>query len=137
MNVPTPVCTCARPREIAREWIVAAGIEEHDAGLALAFKLHLLQHKVERNGFKIEITLALQLSIDRHEMVAARHLQSVAGIEQQAGVRLGEGAGKIAHLGVERLLVEVEAEDHRKPERRKRRRHVAGVVDGVRERPCV
>ena len=34
-------------RQVARQRIVAAGIEEHDVGLALALELHLLEHEVD------------------------------------------------------------------------------------------
>ena len=75
-----------------------------------------LRMKSTRDRLEVEVALALQAGIDRDQVVAARHLQPVAGVEEHRGIRAIERAGEIAHLGVEAALVDIEAEhDRRSP----------------------
>ena len=102
------------PMERARfraKRIVAAGVEEHDVGLVGAAELHLLQDEVEVDGVEVEIALALHAGIDGHEIVAPGDLQAVAGIEEDGDVGVLQQVGEVADLGVERALVDVDAED--------------------------
>ena len=54
--------------------------------------------------------------IDGHEVVLARHLQAVAGVEEHADVCAPAARGELAHLAVEGGLVEVDAFDDLKAE---------------------
>jgi hypothetical protein len=120
-----------RPGKIARQRIVATGIEEDDVGLALALELHLPQHEVQGHGFEIEIALVYELGVDRNEVIAAGDLEAVPGVEQQADVGLSQGPREIAHLEIETALVEIEAEDHLEAQVREDGSHILGVVGGV------
>ena len=117
--------------EIARQRVVATGIEEDDVGLAFALELHLPQHEVQGHGLEIEVALVYELGIDRNEVIAAGDLEAVPCVEQQADVGLSQDSRKIAHLEIEAALVEIEAEDHLEPQVREDGAHVLGVVGGV------
>ena len=96
ISVPTLVSTCARPRpaapdrvpsrarQVRRQRIVAAGVEEDDVGARVGF--HAAQHEIEVDGAEVEIGLGLDLCVDRHQIVLAGDLQSVAGVKQQRHV---------------------------------------------------
>ena len=64
--------------------IVATGVEKNQpyAGLAR----HLPQNEIHRHGLEVEGGLVLKRGIDRKQVVAARNLQPVAGIEEKGDV---------------------------------------------------
>jgi hypothetical protein len=70
-------------REIGGERIVAAGIEKHDAIVALH---HVLQHEVELDGLEIEIGFGFEQRIDRSEEVPLIDLQAVASIIEESDI---------------------------------------------------
>ena len=108
--------------EVARQRIVAAGVEEQDVGLGLA--LHGLLHEIETHGLDAQCGGARKLGVHRHEVVHARDLQAVARIVEHAGVGAGKRAFEFEDLAVHGALVEVGAEDHREAQRLERGGHV-------------
>ena len=141
ISVPTLVSTCARPRldragaraeparQVRRQRIVAAGVEENDVGPRVG--LHAAQHQIEIDGAEIEIGLGLDLGVDRHEIVLAGDLQSVAGVEQQRHVGVRQLFAEAPHRRAHALIIEVEPADHLEAQSLQRRRHVGGVVGRV------
>src|SRR5262245_9466379 len=82
---------CCRPRahcarEVARQWVVSASIENNDRRLALAIYLHLAKDELEFDGLELQVTFALQFCIDRHEVVLKADLQPMPRIEEQRHV---------------------------------------------------
>src|SRR5262245_28950674 len=69
-----------RARQVARERIVATGIQKDDVGLGIA--LHLLEHKIELDGLKIEIPFGLKLGIRGYKIVETADLQAMAGVKE-------------------------------------------------------
>ena len=82
------------PREVRRERVVAAGVEEQDVGGRLA--LHCPLHEIKPHHLEIERRRGPQLRINRDQVVGARYLQTVPGIEEHADVRADERSGEIA-----------------------------------------
>jgi hypothetical protein len=109
------------------------GVEEHDVGFIRAAELHLLHDEVEVDGVEVEIALALQMRVDGNEVVAPGHLQPVPGVEEDGRVGVFQEVGEIAHLGVERALVEVDTEDDVEAGALQRRGDLVGVVDRIGE----
>ena len=146
MKVPSPVEAAARPRpiagrarphragEIARQRIVAAGVEDDDRRLALAVDLHLAQHEFELHRLELEVALALELGVDRHQVVLRADLQPVPGVEEQRDVGIGELVGEGPQGAVELAPVGVERLDDLEADGLQGRRHVARVVQRVGER---
>jgi len=60
------------PRQVRRQRIVAAGVEENDVGPRVGF--HAAQHQIEIDGAEIEVGLGLDLSIDRNQVILAGDL---------------------------------------------------------------
>ena len=59
------------------------------------------------------------------------------GVEENAGIGVGQRTGEVAHLQVEGPLVEVEPEQHLDADLFQRGRHVGGIVGGIGERARV
>ena len=98
---------CAHgPREVGRERVVAARVEEQDVGGRLA--LHCPLHEIKPHHLEIERRRAPQLRIDRDQVVGARYLQTVSGVEEHADIRADERSGEIADFSLERGLVEID-----------------------------
>ena len=118
-------------REIGGKRVVAAGIEEDEAGRGVPH--HVLQHEVELDGFEIEVGFGFELRIDRREEVPLVDLQTVAGIIEEADIgaaqRLGEGPDALLHVA----LAEVDAFDHLEAERLQLGGDVGGVVARIGE----
>ena len=96
-------------REIARERVVAAGVEEQDIGLRLP--LHRALDEVEPDHLEVERRGGIGLRVDRDQVVLPAHLQPVPGVEEEADGRTPQRAGELGHLAVEGGLVEVDAFD--------------------------
>ena len=143
IKVPIPVFTSARPgangdgarahraRQIAGQWIVAAGIEQQQAGLG--FTLHLLENQRERQGFEINIPFARQPRIDGNEVVLPADLNAVAGVKEQGNVRPLQRKAELPDGALHGPLVEIAPVGHLEAQTRQRRGHVGGVVAGISE----
>ena len=70
-------CTAAGGAPAAVEGIVAAGIENEDLGGG-AGDFHRVDHLAERHSVVLGITLSVQASVDRHQIVLALHLHAMA-----------------------------------------------------------
>src|SRR5216683_2132459 len=128
----------AAPRGLVdrRERIVAAGIQDHDAGLARN-RGQRVHHVGEPRRLERHVGFALDLRIDRHEEVLAVDLQAVAGIEHQRnGVRsfLGDHAREIADRPAHVALGEIGRLQDLEPGGAQEFRHGLGVVGRVRQR---
>ena len=123
-----------RASEIARERIVAAGVEDDDRRLALALDLHLAQYEFEFHRLELEVALALELGVDRHQVALQADLQPVSRVEEERDVGIGELVGEDPHGAVELAPVGIERLDDIESDGLQRRRHVAGVVQRVGER---
>ena len=75
---------CRTPE--SRERIVPAGIQ-HDDVQAATRCVHGLQDEVSWQGPVSELIFALDIGIDRYEVVHAVRLDPVAGVEEQSGFR--------------------------------------------------
>jgi len=72
-------------RILAREWIVAAGIEEHQ--LDLWHRHGLLQRDVDVDGAaELDVHFGFEIGIDRQQIVGAVDGDAVAGIEEQRDI---------------------------------------------------
>ena len=68
-----------RARQLARQRVITAGVQDHQVGLAA----HHLPHVGKLHGAAFQILLSLQFQIHRRQVVATVHLQAVAGVEEQ------------------------------------------------------
>ena len=119
-----------------REWIVAAGVQDDDAGFARNRGQRI--HEVgEPHGLQRHVGFPLDPRVDRNEEVLAVDLQAMAGIEHERdGVRalirdrLGEIGDRPAHvaLGEVGRLDDLEAGGIQEV------RHRLGVIGRVRQR---
>jgi hypothetical protein len=117
--------------EAARERIVAAGIEEEDAGLCAA--LHRALHRLQAYHLHVERRDARQLRIDGDQIVLARYQQSVPGVEEHRRPGGLESSGEVADGLVESGLVEIEGLDDVKAEPCQGGADVDGIVSRVFE----
>ena len=118
-------------RQVLGQRIVPAGIEEHQVGLGAA--LHLLQHQIDRHGLEVEIALGVETGIDRGDVVLPRHLQAMAGIEEQRHVGAAQGLLERADGLLGGGPVEVASLDDLEAETSQRHRHAAGIVGRIGE----
>jgi hypothetical protein len=123
-----------RTGEIARERVVAAGIENDDAGLALAIDLHLAEYEIELHGLELQVAFAFEFGVGGHEVVLRADLQPVAGVEKQRDIGGCELVGEAAQCAIEFRFVGIEGLDHVKPGALEGGSHVASVVQRVGER---
>ncbi len=118
---------CAHgPREVGRERVVAARVEEQDVGGRLA--LHCPLHEIKPHHLEIERRRAPQLRIDRDQVVGARYLQTVSGVEEHADISADERSGEIADFSLERGLVEIDPVEDLKAVRPQGGSHVDRIV---------
>ncbi len=149
--------TLARPRPIEREllacfiifWkgIVAAGVEDDET--QLLGRLHRDQQPVEREGFVVDVGIALEPGIDRNQVIGAVDLHAVAGIIDDGDIGIARLVGKVPqrppHLERGQIVarhhdVEFGVLEHRRdgggiPDRVAQRRDVlvGGVADHQRD----
>src|SRR5262249_16967531 len=121
-----------RARQVARERIVATGIEKNDVGLG--FTLHLLEHKIQLDGLKIEIPLSIKLGIRGYKIVDTTDLQAMPGVKEDTNAGPFKRAHEIPCLEIKPPLVEIEPQDHREAEPREGFRHVARIIGGIGKR---
>ena len=76
------------------EGIVAAGIEDDEA--QFLGRLDRQQHAVERERLVIDVGVALQLGVDRDQVIATIHLDAVTGVIDHGDVGIAGAVGKIA-----------------------------------------
>ena len=144
MNEPRVESNCASPASatpsgsarcgcrLLHERVVAAGIEEHQAGLGLL--LHDVEDVVDRHRLEPQLHRRVEPGIDRHDEVAAVDLQAVAGIEEQPDVRAFERIGELADLALQRALAEIVALDDLEADLAQPCRDVGGVIDRIGQR---
>src|SRR5262249_14721238 len=89
--------------EIASERIVPACVQKKN--IRGRFALHDPLHKVELYHFEFECFGRCQFSVDRYKIVLARHLKTMARIEEDASFGVGECACKFQDLLIEASLV--------------------------------
>jgi hypothetical protein len=115
-GAPVLASTMASPRGLAdvRERIVAAGIEQQDAGLA-RHRGQRVQDVVEAHRLQRNIGFPFRIDVDRHQKILAVDLQPVARIEHQ---RDGIGAFRrhpgreVADLGAQLVLRQIGGGQH-------------------------
>ena len=119
--------TLARPWPMAREatvrfidlgeGIVAAGIEDDEA--QLLGRLDRQQHAVERERFVIDVGVALELGVDRNQIIAAVHLDAVAGVIDHGDVGIAGAVGEItqraAGIGRAQIVTGIDDVEIRRP----------------------
>jgi hypothetical protein len=115
-GAPVLASTMASPRGLAdvRERIVAAGIEQQDAGLA-RHRSQRVQDVVEPHRLQRNVGFALRIDVDRHQKILAVDLQPVARIEHQRdgiGAFRGHPRGEVAHSGAQLVLREIRSGQH-------------------------
>ena len=96
--------------QIARQRIVAARIQDHEAG-AVAY-LHLRQDGLHGDQLKLNVRLMFERRIDRHDIVLTADLQAMPGIEEQRHMGLTQGAAEIADAAGEIGELEVAPIQH-------------------------
>ena len=74
--------------------IVAAGVEDHEP--QFLGRLDRDQHAVERQGFVIDVGVAFELGIHRNQVIAAVHLDAMAGVIDDGDIGIAGAVGKIA-----------------------------------------
>ena len=115
-----------RAREVACQRIVAAGVEQHNAGLGLPF--HLLEDERQRQAFEIGIAFTGEPRVDRHEIVLPPDRHAMARIEEQGKVGAGQLDAELADHPLHGSLVEVMAFKNLEAQPPQRRGHVGGIV---------
>ena len=115
------------------ERIVTAGVEDHQA--KLLGRLDRDQDAVERQRLVVDVGVALELGVDRDQIVRAFDLDAVAGIVDHGDVGIARPVGEIAQHAprLQRRQImpgidDVEAGVLQRPG------HHRTVIDGVRER---
>jgi hypothetical protein len=78
--------------------------------------LHGAMEQVQSDHFEVQRCRRGKSRINRHEVVLACHLQSMACVEQRPGLGVGQGLGKVADDAIQAGFVEVTAFDHLKAE---------------------
>ena len=73
-----------RAGEIARQGVVAAGVEKQDVGLGLT--LHEALNKIEPHHLELKGRRGREFGVDGHQEIAAVDLQAMAGEVENAGV---------------------------------------------------
>lgn len=94
-------------------------------------------HKVEADHLEVERRCRDEFGVDRHQVILATDLQTVAGVEEYGDRRTAHLIGKPANDAIHRGLVEVVSLRHFKSVAFERRSDVGRVVLGVRQQPCV
>ena len=118
------------------ERIVAAGIEQQDAGLA-RHRGQRVQDVVETHRLQRNVGFALRIDVDRHQKILAVDLQAVARIEHQ---RDGIGAFRrhlgreVADLGAQFVLRQIGGGQHLEAGLGQHLRHRLGVVGRIGQR---
>jgi hypothetical protein len=84
-----------RPLHGVGEWIVAAGVKDHEPQPLRS--LERLQHPVERNRFILDVEVADELCIGGHQIVDAVDLDAVTGIVDDRDIGVARGLGKFAN----------------------------------------
>ena len=117
----------------ARKRIVAAGVENHQP--QLLGRLDRDQDAVEREALVIDVGIALEPRIDRNEIVAAIHLDAVAGIIDHRNIGIARTVSKIAQraTGFGRRQVAAEVDDV-EAGLFQRGRNPGAIVNGIGQR---
>lgn len=111
------------------EWIVAAGIEQHQVDLGSRF-LHLIEHAGKADPLHEHIALVRRVGVDGHDIIQAVRFDAVAGEIEQRHVRADQFLAESLQRMVEARLVEIDlraAADHEEAERAQRIRYQSGV----------
>ena len=111
------------------EWIVAAGIEQHQVDLGARF-LHLIEHAGKADPLHEHIALVRRMGVDGHDVIEAVRFHPMAGKVEQRHVRADQFLAESLQRVVEARLVEIDlraAADHEEAEREQRIRHQPGV----------
>ena len=111
-----------RAREVAGERIVAARVEQDDAGLGLA--LHFLEHQREGHAFEVGVAFAAKSRVDRHQIVLPADLQAMAGVEEKGQVGSGQLDAELPDEAFHGALVEVAPLEHLEAEAPQRSRNI-------------
>jgi hypothetical protein len=119
----------ARLLQIGGKRVVAASVEEDDAGRDIA--QHLLQHEVELDRLEIEIGFGSELGVHGSKKVLAVDLEPVTGIIEEADIGAGKDVGESADALLHVTLRQIDAVDDFKAEVPQLRGHVAGIVAGI------
>ena len=79
---------------VLAERIVAAGVENDEP--QFLGRLDRDQHAIQRERLVVDVGVALQLCIDRNQIVRAVHLDAVAGVIDDGDVGIAGTVGEIA-----------------------------------------
>ena len=121
-----------RPRERARQRVVAAGVQ-HDEAHPVG-TLHLLGNEVDLDRLPVERGGLGHLGVDRDQVVPAVDREAVPGVEEQGEVGVGGQPGELAHRGAEFIPGEVVSVDGDEPEFLERGGDRLGIVAGISQR---
>jgi hypothetical protein len=97
-----------RLRQVLRERVVAAGVENHDAAAGRARQIS--EQGIEWHQSRARIGLLLNPGVDRKQIVLATDLQAVAGEIEQGEVVLLEGLGETLKARQELRPAHIQAE---------------------------
>lgn len=106
----TSMAAGAAGPERAGERVIAAGVEEDEADPSRV--VHDARDHVETHRVEVKVGSRPQLRVDRDEVVPARHLQPVPGVEEQRRPGAVDRPGEVPHESLEAAAVEVAALDH-------------------------
>ena len=122
-----------RVLHVAREWIVAAGVEDHQA--KLLGRLDRDQDAVQRKRLVVDVGVALELGVHRNQVVGAVDLHAMAGIIDHRDVGIARAVFEIAQHAprVERRQI-VAGDDDVEAGALERRRHHGSIIDRIRQR---
>ena len=114
------------------QWIGAARVQEDQVD-ALALLLRL-EDVVERHGVPVNVLFAVQLGIDRNEVVMGGDLQAMTAVVEQRNVGGGGGLRELGDVALHGRLVEIGTDRDLEAQSAQFRGDVLGVVRRIGER---
>ncbi len=126
-----------RAQAAAAEWIVAAGVKDHEVELGARAR-HLTQHQLAVEHLEVHVGFARRFGVDRREVIRAPHLHGVTGIIKQPDIGAEQQVAEVLHRAVDTGFVEIElgtVADQREAERAQRFRHQRRIVLRIVEPP--
>ena len=115
--------------EAGTEWVVAAGVEEHQR--EPGGTVHLVGDAFEVDGFEAEVTFGGDVGGDREEPVVAAKFEGVAGVEEHGGVRASRAFAEAAEGGFEGGAIGVDDRLGVEAQGFERGGDILGIVRGV------
>src|SRR4029079_2264465 len=92
--------------------VVAARIKNDDFDAVSA--LNCSANVIERYHLIAQADLVFELPIDRHQIVSALILKSMAGVKEQGGIGIRRQTRKLSHRNIELALAGINGQDYLK-----------------------